>query len=110
MKRSDSSVALSILMDMPLSGISTRQSMSAFDYGDEKTVLKCVKRKGCDIFGGDYNNKFGLFLGLHEGVYVIGVLDPGSFYSKCFFLSCDFFAAFFDAFAHFLQGFASTSR
>jgi hypothetical protein len=77
MKRSDSSVALSILVDMPLSGISTRQSMSAFDYGDEKTVLKCVKRKGCDIFGGDYNNKFGLFLGLHEGVYVIGVSNLG---------------------------------
>lgn len=78
MKRFDSSVALTVLVGMPLSGISTRECMNAFDYGDEQTILKCVKRSGCDIFEGDHNNKFGLFLGLHGGVYVIGVSNLGN--------------------------------
>ena len=39
---------------------------------------------------------------LPGAVYVVAVLDPGSFCGQCFFLSGDFFAAFLDAFAHLL--------
>jgi len=38
MKRSDSSVVLSILMDMPLSGISTRRDETPLDFGLGKLI------------------------------------------------------------------------
>jgi hypothetical protein len=78
MKRFDSELAYKVLMDMPVFGISTRECTHELDFGDDETRLKCVKRKGSSIANCEPNNTYGLFLGLHEGVYVIGVSNLGN--------------------------------
>lgn len=78
MTRLDNSLAFEVLMGIPAFSLSSRQSSHELDFGDDATRLKCVKRKGCNPFESDPNNNFGLFLGLHEGVYVIGVSNLGN--------------------------------
>lgn len=68
--------------------IESRVPKSQNDFGDEKTTLLCLKRKGVDIFEGDPNNKFGIFLGEHENKFVVGVNDIGNKYK---FNSCEVF-------------------
>lgn len=68
-----------------------RVPKSSVDFGDEETTLLCVKRKGINIFEGNPNDKFGIFLGEHEGKLVIAINDIGKINS---FNSCELFDNF----------------
>lgn len=68
--------------------IESRVPTSQNDFGDDKTALLCLKRKGIDIFEGNPNDKFGVYLGEHENKFVVGVNDIGSKYK---FNSCEVF-------------------
>jgi len=61
---------------------------SALDYGDEKTTLLCLKRANINIFEGDPNNKFGIYLGEHDGKLVVGIND---IFHRFQFNSCELF-------------------
>jgi len=52
---------------------------SAEDFGDDETIGLCVKRSGRDIFEGDPNDSFGIFLGKDsDNNYIIGINELGS--------------------------------
>lgn len=71
--------------------LKNRIPKSSVDFGDEETTLLCVKRKGVDIFEGDPNNKFGIFLGEHDGKLVVAINNIGK---KNSFNSCELFDNF----------------
>lgn len=49
------------------------------DFGDEGTIGLCLKRRGRNIFSGDPNDSFGLFLGLDDNNrYIVGINKLGS--------------------------------
>jgi len=68
--------------------IENRVPNSQDDFGDEKTTLLCLKRKGLNVFEGNPNDKFGIYLGEHENKFVVAVNDIGNKYS---FNSCELF-------------------
>jgi hypothetical protein len=50
-----------------------RTPVSAFDYGDEQTVLLFLKRVDYEFDSGDIENSFGVYLGNHNDGYVVGI-------------------------------------
>jgi len=50
----------------------------ALDFGDEATVTLSLKRRNDNVFEGNPNDKFGLFLGNFKGKFVVGVHNLGN--------------------------------
>jgi hypothetical protein len=75
--RLDKDLANKVLLDTPIFA-NTRIPTDALDYGDEATVTLSLKRRNTNIFGGDPNNKFALYLGNHKGKFIVGVHNLGN--------------------------------
>jgi hypothetical protein len=82
MIKRDVSAARNYLAESAVFG-EKRIPVSAFDYGDEKTVLLHLKRVGSSI--GDLNeDNYGIYLGKHNDGYVVAVKDfMGSGLTSC---------------------------
>jgi hypothetical protein len=85
--RVSSNVAYETLENAPVFGIK-RIPKSKYDYGDDETIGLCLKRKNGNIFEGDPNDKFGIFLGKKDSKFIIGVNNLGS---KLNFSACETF-------------------
>lgn len=60
-------------------GFSSRSPSNQDDFGDEQTIGLCLKRRGKNIFQGDPDDSFGLFLGLDDNNrYIVGINKLGS--------------------------------
>lgn len=77
MIRSDNKLAHEAVMALPVTARS-RVPEHQFDYGDEGTLLKSLKRVGRNPFAGNPNDMFALFLGCYEGKYIVGVHNLGN--------------------------------
>jgi hypothetical protein len=69
MKRYDSKLAYEALMNCPLSPdakIPARIPKNQLDYGDDKTIGCCLKRRNRDVLAKDVGNRFGVYLGKHK--------------------------------------------
>lgn len=59
--------------------VKKRTSVFETNFGPTDTVGWKLKRKGCYAVGDTgANNLYGMYLGQHEGKYVVGVLNLGS--------------------------------
>jgi len=77
MKRDSNGLAKKLHSVMP--EVKKRTTVFQTDIGTAETVGWKLKRKGCYAVGDtEANNLYGMYLGLHEGRYVVGVLNLGS--------------------------------
>ena len=88
--RLDSKVAYEALMNTPMFG-EMRRPKGSEDYGDDGTVGLCLKRKNVNVFEGNPDDKFGIFLGKQEDKFIVGVNKLGS---KFDFTACETFDEF----------------
>ena len=77
MTRSDATLAYTALLDAPAFA-EPRIPTDALDFGDSQTIMLSLKRRNTNIFEGDPNNKFGLFLGNHKDKFVVGIHNLGN--------------------------------
>lgn len=85
--RLDSSVAFEALLNSTLLGL-RRIPKNSEDYGDDQTVGLCLKRKNVNVFEGNPDDKFGIFLGKQKDKFIVGVNKLGS---KFNFTACETF-------------------
>jgi hypothetical protein len=55
-----------------------RQSKDQFDFGDDRTVGKCLKRRYLSFYDYQENLDFGRFLGKHQDKWVVGIVNEDS--------------------------------
>lgn len=78
MERTDHELANKAFLNLPVFGdLATRVPQHRFDFGDDGTRLKSLKRVGRNPFEGDHNDMFALFLGCYEGKFIVGIHDLG---------------------------------
>jgi|TARA_B110000503_G_C6872373_1_gene299222 hypothetical protein len=80
-------VAYEALENTPAFG-DRRIPTSNEDYGDDETIGLCLKRKFKNLFEGDPNDKFAIFLGQKDNKFIVGVNQLGS---KFNFSACETF-------------------
>lgn len=79
MHKVDSEYCYNQLNRVAMLDLQRRIPTSQDDFGDEGTIGLCLKRRGRDIFSGDPNDSFGLFLGLDDNDrYIVGINEIGS--------------------------------
>jgi hypothetical protein len=91
--RLNSKAAYEALINAPMFPMfgEARIPKSSKDYGDDKTVGLCLKRKNVNVFKGDPDNNFGIFLGKQEDKFIVGISKLGS---KFDFTGCETFDDF----------------
>jgi len=77
MIRSDATLAYTALLDAPAFA-EPRIPTDALDFGDSQTIMLSLKRRKTNIFAGDPNDKFGVFLGKNKEKFVVGVHNIGN--------------------------------
>lgn len=77
MKKDSNGLAKKLHADM--AEVKKRTNVFQTNFGPVETVGWKLKRKGCYAVGDtEANNLYGMYLGMHEGRYVVGVLNLGS--------------------------------
>ena len=78
MKRDCNTLAYGLYNNLPAEP-KKRTSVHQIDFGNKDTLGWKLKRKGCYAIGDtSADNTYGMYLGEHDGKFVVGVLNLGS--------------------------------